>query len=114
MAIKREVEVTAKANELFRMQSFATQLLFKVARLPHTSHSRPQVFFDEARGGMTYFRKTVFKVLDALNERRPEQLEVVPNGLSVSVLPPNSFFRSVSRYVKQRIICDSCLMLLAI
>lgn len=40
-AIRSEMQTTDKAADLFRMQSFATQLLFKF-------------FFDESSGGMRF------------------------------------------------------------
>lgn len=44
-----------------------------------------KVFFDEARGGMQYFQRTVLRVIEALSERKEEALDVIPNGLTVSV-----------------------------
>lgn len=50
------------AAQLFRMQSFATQMLFRL-------------FFDDS--GMQYMRRTVLPVIHTLLEMKNEQLEVL-------------------------------------
>eukprot|EP01124_Arcella_intermedia_P028143 TRINITY_DN5659_c0_g1_i1.p1 TRINITY_DN5659_c0_g1~~TRINITY_DN5659_c0_g1_i1.p1 ORF type:complete len:723 (-),score=156.42 TRINITY_DN5659_c0_g1_i1:36-1988(-) len=67
--IQKEITDTENASELFRMQSVATQLIFKI-------------FFGR---GMVFFKSTVTPLIDTITKMKQDKLELVPNGITVSV-----------------------------
>eukprot|EP01127_Copromyxa_protea_P022550 TRINITY_DN8147_c0_g1_i1.p1 TRINITY_DN8147_c0_g1~~TRINITY_DN8147_c0_g1_i1.p1 ORF type:complete len:756 (+),score=138.43 TRINITY_DN8147_c0_g1_i1:2-2269(+) len=70
-SISNEIDFNYDAAGLFRMQSFATQMLFRL-------------FFDDS-SGMQYMRRTVLPVIQTLLPMKASQLELVPNRITVSV-----------------------------
>eukprot|EP01125_Pyxidicula_operculata_P018576 TRINITY_DN6609_c0_g1_i2.p1 TRINITY_DN6609_c0_g1~~TRINITY_DN6609_c0_g1_i2.p1 ORF type:complete len:842 (+),score=111.24 TRINITY_DN6609_c0_g1_i2:13-2538(+) len=79
-AVEQEIKVTDNSSELFRMQSISTQMLFRT-------------FFSGS--GLYYINKTVSHVLKSIIILKEESLELVPNGISVSVEEANKNLNNI-------------------